>query len=162
MYYLPKIENCNNCMASAEAVISNLNINQLEHLDGEIFGHDYWFNRGASFIDSTMEQVKFFKEVSSKIKSLISSNNVRHEYNDNGLIVRRSSCIGTMSDFMRTLGADFETFLDIDFCHAYWINHSTLQMISYCEADVVLLTASDANQLKLEMDTVKAWYKENY
>tara|TARA_R110000868_G_scaffold189537_4_gene432552 strand:- start:80 stop:562 length:483 start_codon:yes stop_codon:yes gene_type:complete len=160
MYYLPKIEACNGCLATAEQLISALNTNQLEHLDGEIYAHEFWFNKGVSFMkDVTKEQIAFLKLVGEKIKSILTSGNAKHEYNQNGLIIRRGTCIGELGDFMRQLGDGWDC---LDFCHGYWVNHSKLQVASYCEGDVVIREAADTAMLSLELDSINTWYKENY
>ncbi|MDC8832924.1 hypothetical protein [Alteromonas gilva] len=162
-YLLPRIQGCQD-MTSAEAILATLNLNQLEHLDGEIYAHEHWFSMGASFMrDTTQEQVDFYLLVSGKIKNMIASDNVTQEVNENGVVVRRSTFIGGMGDFERLmLNDEYCSFITLDFCHGYWVNRESLKIVSFCEGDVVERSAADADMLQRDIDGITTWYKENY
>ena len=164
MCYLQRIEECQGSLESALQVLASLNLNQLEHLDGEIFAQGFWFNKKANFITTTADEMSFLNSVSKEIQGRIKDGNFKHEINEYGLIVKRSTCIGELSDFERAYlkAPEWTSLLDLDFCHAYWVNRKTLTIASYCEHDIVFQEAADLEQLERAITGIKLWFKENY
>jgi hypothetical protein len=158
------LDNVINLATSKQAnlFLSTLNENQLNQLDGEIYGHKYWFNKGASFITTTEEVIEVLDGVSVEIKSIIGSGNYIREKNENGLILERSHSSLDCHQFVSVYLKGYDSLLCVDFCFEYFINRKTRQITSYCEGDVVTLTANSDEQLDLEVESIQKWYRDNY
>jgi hypothetical protein len=158
------LDNVINLATSKQAnlFLSTLNENQLHHLDGEIYGHKYWFNKGASFITTTEEAIAILDGVSVEIKSIIDSGNYIREKNENGLILERSHSALDCHQYASVYLKDYDSLLFVDFCFEYFINRKTRQITYYCESDVVTLTANSDEQLDLEVESIQKWYRDNY
>ena len=144
-------------------LLTTLNENQLNQLDGEIYGHKYWFEQKASFIDTTEKAIEVISGISVKIKSILKSGNYLREMNENGLIVERYHSGLDCHNYARLyLNQGFETLLCVDFCYQYFINRETRKITYYCEGDVVTLTANSDEQLDLEVESIQQWYRDNY
>ena len=155
---LPSIAKSELSMVRAKHTIALFNTNQLQHLLDEIDAEKYWFDKQVSIAPSQPE-MNFYSEVAAEVKSLLDSGNVKNEVNENGLIIRRSTCIGTCFDFSKSLGKNWETFIEINDHYCYFISHKDLQIVSYCESDVVLLEAESIEQFKSEVADIYSQFK---
>ncbi|MBB6543121.1 hypothetical protein [Thalassotalea piscium] len=163
MYLLEQYKIASLDEAHAKYLIKNLNVNEANRLVNEMAGKIFWFNKKAVFNKATAEHIALFKSLISYIKSCINYDVLKHEYNQNGVRIQRESTSLNCDAYGRALLIDkhWSNFLLLDFCHRYWVNHVTLEIVCYCEGDLITRTAIDIEMLQQEMNDIYQWHKEN-
>ncbi|MFC5079515.1 hypothetical protein VTH8203_01502 [Vibrio thalassae] len=142
---------------------ADLNKTQAETIVGEIFGHLFWVEAGAKWVEPHQNEayVKRGRKVEALLESLIKRGFFPFERSVLGNKLERSSALDFESFWMRCIGKE-----DHSWIHGCDINCSIAlpnkrMVVSYCEGDVTEISCETLERYNAEVKRASDWAKEN-
>lgn len=148
-------ENLHTALLHGMRYVRSLNENQAQELFHEIEGNAFWYKKGL-FVTDSKELIEFLAKVNDLIERRLVRNGFAAQFDEDGLIVTNNSTPLTLPQYelIHLKNTDFTDFVSLDFCHAYFVDYKALEILSYCEGDIVVKTADSLQQLKKSMERI--------
>lgn len=144
--------------------LGTLNRNEMEHLSGEIFAKFYWNKRNPHwYSDDSKRLFALLRRAERIIKKRLKTGRVKPELTEHGSIIERSNFPNgdTLSFWERCLNGFWRVAYQDSSYSAFWYNELELKLCTYCEGDVVFMTAPDVETFRKDYERLNSWYAEN-
>ncbi|MDF9399173.1 hypothetical protein [Vibrio sp. 1180_3] len=142
--------------------LKSLNKNQAEKLVDDIFGELYWIERGASWVKPNQDKryISRAQKLMKIINRLISNGFFQPELTRLGNTIERSF-VDQFETFFAELKDKTYDWLYGDCISCCITVEDDLQIMSYCEGDVTVVTCPDISMFHQERDCYLSWAREN-
>ncbi|EGR2699460.1 MULTISPECIES: hypothetical protein [Vibrio] len=164
MTTLASLESTLNHDMAMRRFLDTLNRNEMERLSGEIDAKFYWNKRNPQWYSSDNARLfALLNRAKRIIKKRLKTGRVKPEQTEHGSIIERSHFpLGDTLTFWNCYLNDSWRIAHQDSSYsAFWYNERELKLCTYCEGDVVFMTAPNEEIYRKDYESLDAWYTDN-
>lgn len=163
MSHLHQVEECFGNAQRLTKLLDSFNINQIEQLSNEIWGHFFWFKKNGNFgVRYTNLHNNTLNRILVRIKKRQNKNRVNPEKSPLGSELIRSSFMDGSYNLFRRMylhGEDWTSVAGHCFLNHTFGSEARLKLVVVCEGDVVEYICPSLEIYEHEIESLKAFYK---
>lgn len=146
-----------------EDQICNMDQKRLLDLVTKLYSQIIWFKNTNSSNQISSCEFTSMKSLVRYLVTKLDSKNIPVEINANGMQIIRLTTDLSLQQYGDSLisTGNWSLFLRTDCLHYYWVDSSSLKIISYFRGDVVIRTALHDEMLTTELNLIVTWHRNN-